>query len=207
MLLLVPLYNTENWYFKGLKKWLGYITICGDPDEQFYSYGFDEEKSKVLCASMKQPLPNIFQGTPFKKHVPFLIDAKGSESSSKMFLFLPSITDRKEKINRWVNNVNLHPIDCLYDDFKNYTPQNSEIEKKGLHPEDLDLPAPLINLETRNCILNFMKHTAGLASNNLIRNANALMQGKDAKIDKEEFSWINNSLSQTESKFKLGYQF
>ena len=47
VLLLVPLYNTENGYFKGLKKWLGYITILGDPDEQFYSYGFNEEKSKV----------------------------------------------------------------------------------------------------------------------------------------------------------------
>ena len=63
-----------------------------------------------------------------------------------------------------------------------------EIEKKGLHPEDVDLPAPLIRLETRYCISNFMKHTAGLSNNNLIRNANALMQSKDAKIDKEEFS-------------------
>ena len=80
-----------------------------------------------------------------------------------------------------------------------------EIEEKGLHPEDLDLLAPSIRLETRNCILNFMKHAAGLSNNNLIRNVNALMQSKDAKIDKEEFSWINNSLSQTESKFKLGY--
>ena len=108
---------------------MGYITIRGDREEQFYSYGFDEEKSKVLCASMKQLLPNIFQGTAFKKHVPFLIDSKGSESSSKMFFFLPSTTDRKEKINRWVNNVDLHPIDCLYDDFKNYTPENLQIAK------------------------------------------------------------------------------
>ena len=50
-----------------------------------------------------------------------------------------------------------------------------------------------------------MKHAAGLSNNNLIGNTNALMQSKDAKIDKEEFSWINSSLSQTESKFKLSY--
>ena len=100
----------------------------------------------------------------------------------------------------------MHLIDCLYNDFKNYAPQNLEIQKKGLHPKDLDLPAPLIRLETRNCILKFMKHTAGLSNNNnLIRNANALMQSKDAKIDQEEFSWANNSLCQTESKFKPGY--
>ena len=177
-----------------------YITIRGDPDEQFYSYGFNEEKFKVLCASMKQPLPKISQGTAFKKHVPFLIDAKGSEISSKMFFFLPSTTDRKEKINRWVNNVNLHPIDL-----KNYAPQNSDIVKNGIQPQELDLPSPLFRLETRNCILNSMKHDVSLSNNNLIRNANALMQSKDGKIDKEEFSWISNPLSQTESKFKLGY--
>ena len=91
--LFVPLHNTKNGYFKGLKKWLRYIAICGDPNS--YSYGFNEEKSKVLCASMKQPLPNIFQGTAFKKHVAFLIDAQGYESSSKTFFFLT--TDRKEK--------------------------------------------------------------------------------------------------------------
>ena len=48
-----------------------------------------------------------------------------------------------------------------------------------------------------------MKHAAGLSNNNLIKNVNALMQSKDAKIGKEDFTWINNSLSQTESKFKL----
>ena len=50
-----------------------------------------------------------------------------------------------------------------------------------------------------------MKQAVGLSNKNLIRNANALIQSKYAKIGKEEFSWINNSLSQTESKFKLGY--
>ena len=48
---------------------------------------------------MKQPLPNIFQGTAFKRYVPFLIDAKETEHSSKYF-FLSSTTDRKEKINK-----------------------------------------------------------------------------------------------------------
>ena len=63
--LLVPLYNIENGYFKGLRKWLGYTTIRMDQDEQFHGHGYDEEKSKILCANMKQPLPNIFQGTAF----------------------------------------------------------------------------------------------------------------------------------------------
>ena len=154
---------------------------------------------------MKQPLSNIFQGTAFKKHVLFLIEFKGTECSSKLFFFLPSTTDRKEKINRWVNNVNLHPINCLYDDFKNYAPQRFEIQKKGIQLQDLDFHIQAVRFETRECILNFMKHAAELSKNNLVRNSNALMQSKDAKIDKEDFNWINNSLTQAELKFKLRY--
>ena len=154
---------------------------------------------------MKQPLSNIFQGTAFKKHVLFLIESKGTECSSKLFFFLPSTTDRKEKINRWVNNVNLHPINCLYDDFKNYAPQSFEIQKKGIQLQDLDFHIQAVRFETRECILNFMKHAAELSKNNLVRNSNALMQSKDAKIDKEDFNWINNSLTQAELKFKLRY--
>ena len=154
---------------------------------------------------MKQPLSNIFQGSAFKKHVPFLIESKETECSSKLFFFLPSTMDRKEKINRWVNNINLHPINCLYDDFKNYAPQSFEIQKKGIQSQDLDFHIQAVKSETRECILNFMRHAAELSNNNLVRNSNALMQSKDAKIDKEDFSWINNSLTQAESKFKLHY--
>ena len=125
---------------------------------------------------------------------------------SRLFFFLPSITDRKEKINRWVNNVNLHLINCLYDDFENYVPQGPDIEKSGIQSQDLDFhTVEQVRLRTRQCILNFMKHAAEHSNNNLIRNSNALMQSKDAKLDKEDFSWINNSLSQTKSKIKLSY--
>ena len=130
---------------------------------------------------------------------------KDLKDRQKCFVFLRSTTDRKEKNNRWVDNVNLHPFGCLYDDFKNYATENLQIAKNGIQPQQLGLPSPLIRLETRNCVLRFMKHAAGTSNNNLIRNANALMQSKDAKIDKEEFSCIKNSLSQTGWKFKLGY--
>ena len=44
VILYVSLYNTENGYFKGEKKWLAYIMVRGDPDETVFSYSFDEEK-------------------------------------------------------------------------------------------------------------------------------------------------------------------
>ena len=91
-------YNTENSLFQCIKKWLAYIMISGDSNEIFYSYGFDEEKSKILCLTHKLPLPNIFQGTAFKKHYSKLIDGRQQFGNdfSKLFSILPTTTDRKE---------------------------------------------------------------------------------------------------------------
>ena len=60
VILYSPLYNTENRYFRGAKKWLSYIMIQGNSDETFLPYGYNKEKSKVLNASYKHLLPNIF---------------------------------------------------------------------------------------------------------------------------------------------------
>ena len=82
VILYSPLYNTENGYFRGVKKWLSYIMIQGNPDETFLSYGYNEERSKVLNASYKHPLPNIFQGTAFKKHAKMLTEERTAEDFS-----------------------------------------------------------------------------------------------------------------------------
>ena len=47
-MLYVPLYNTENGYFRGVKKWLAYIMVREDLDKMFFNYGYDEERSKIM---------------------------------------------------------------------------------------------------------------------------------------------------------------
>ena len=37
VILYMPLYNTENGFFRGVKKWLAYIMVRGDSDESFFS--------------------------------------------------------------------------------------------------------------------------------------------------------------------------
>ena len=111
-MLHLPLYNTKNGYFRGVKKWLAYIMVHRDSDETFFSYGYDAERSKIMYSSFKHSLPIIFQGTAFKKNTKMLIEEKGTADSSKLFFFLPSTTDHKEKVNKFFNNVHLHPIDC-----------------------------------------------------------------------------------------------
>ena len=48
--------------------------IREEPGKVFYSYRYDEKRSKILYSSFKQPQANIFQGTAFKKHIPHLIE-------------------------------------------------------------------------------------------------------------------------------------
>ena len=41
-----------------LRKELAYIALCGDSMECFFSYGYNEKKSKVLYSVAKDKIPN-----------------------------------------------------------------------------------------------------------------------------------------------------
>ena len=74
VMIYVPMYNINTGLFYGLTKKLGLITVRGDEQERFFSYGYSKEKSKLLYCNMKTQLPNIFSSTCFKKHFQLLLD-------------------------------------------------------------------------------------------------------------------------------------
>ena len=196
-LLYVPLYNKETGLFRGLGKRLGYITLRGDKNETFFSYGYDSEKSKMLYCSMKQQIPNIFQCTCFKKHHQYLLNEKATDKlASSLFLFLPSTLDRKESILQFKNSVNLHPIDSFYDDMKALN------NDKDFNPFELEST-------TRSNVLplfySYMKKVAETSNNNLVRNSNAFL-ASGGKVDpSSKFEWIDNSREETQGKFEVSY--
>ena len=51
----------------------------------FFSYGYDEERSKVLYSNFKYPLPHIFQGTTFKNYARMVTEEKQTQELSKDF--------------------------------------------------------------------------------------------------------------------------
>ena len=56
--------------------------------------GYDEERSKVFYSSFKHPLPTIFQGTSFKKHIDHITYFTFMASSTKLFQGILSVLTR-----------------------------------------------------------------------------------------------------------------
>ena len=106
------IYDRTNGEFKGVREDLAYIVLRGDPEEVFFSYGYDAAKAKVLYPVSKEKIPDAFSATCFNKHFPEIMnERREKENHSTLFYYLPSITDRKESINQWRDNVNLTSID------------------------------------------------------------------------------------------------
>ena len=96
-LVYVPIFNKATGLHGGLTKKSARITLRGGSNERFYSYGYSKEKNTELYCTMKQPLPNIFHCTAFKKHHGFILDRNQKKAKfSKVFLYLPSTLDKKE---------------------------------------------------------------------------------------------------------------
>lgn len=92
MKLSVPMYNVETGEFPGFRNWLAYIMVRGDDNELFLPHGYGMDKSSILYSNFKQILPNIFQGTSFKKHNTMLLNKQSVQSFLK--LLFPTIYHR-----------------------------------------------------------------------------------------------------------------
>ena len=193
-LLYVPLYIKVIGLYRGLTKKLGYIMLRGDKNEMFYSYGYDKERSKLLYCSMKQPIPNIFFCTSFKKHKNYLINEHTTDRlASSLFLFLPSTLDRKEEMLQFLDSVNLHPIDATYSDLKEFN------DDRDFDPSHLEIDS--LRHEVVPLFYKYMKKVAETSNHNLVRNSNAFLANGGKTDPDSKFEWINSSHTETREKF------
>ena len=110
----------------------------------------------------------------------------GNDNFSKLFFYLPSTTDRKEKFNKFRDNVQLHPIDCLYDDFVKYLPKEESFQL-----EDLDSSDHEKRKVVKKIVLNFFKHAVEVSNSNLMRNVKTLLLKGETKIS-DEFNLLGD---------------
>ena len=111
------------------------------------------------------------------------------------------MTDRKEKINQFVKNVSLHPIDCQYEDFKKYSQ-----DKTDFRPQGLDLPDLNKRLAAKEIVVNVFKDAARVSDSNLVRNANTLLMTGDTKVNADGvINWTGKSQRLDQDRFKCSY--
>ena len=190
--LLSPVYELESGQFKGIRKQMAFIVLRGDSDETFLSYGFDKTRSKTLFSYSKQQIPNAFVSVAFKKHFEQIMSGDRDESST-LFYFLPSLSDRKEEINQYLNNVSLTPVDLTVDFIEQFS-ENVAFKPDLLSSSDEKERKPQIEI-----LYGLFKHMATVSDQNLERNVVHLnlAQGR------HKMEWSNSKFDS--SKFKLTY--
>ena len=100
-----PKSNAETGEFLGLYETVRFMVVRGSPDEVFFNYGYNKDKSKVLYLDYRRRIPNSFSGTIFNRHRAMIETGEIDSDFSNIYFFLLSITDRSEDINQYLKNV------------------------------------------------------------------------------------------------------
>ena len=176
---------------------LAYIVLRGDEDEVFFSYGYNKAKSSVLYSYAKQQIPDTFISTSFKKHFQEVVNEKKNENYSKMFYYLPSISDRKEEINQYKSNVSLVPTDVTLEFINSFSSEKQyNFQPDLLKSRDEKVREPHVKV-----LRELFKHIASFSNQNLERNITYL----NAKNNRNssEMQWSTSRFDC--SKFRLTY--
>ena len=194
--LLSCVYEIESGQFKGVREQVALIVLRGDAGETFLSYGYDKVKSKLLYSFSKQQIPNAFVSVAFKKHFEQIMSDDGNDrkTSSSLFYFLPSVSDRKEEINQHKNNVSLSPIDITIDFIESFSQ-----EKVSFRPDLLDSSDEKKRKPQTEMLYGLFKHIATVSNQNLERNIVHL----NISQGRHKMEYSNSKFDS--SKFKLTY--
>ena len=192
--LLTCIYDNETGEFQGVREKIAFIVLRGDENDIFFSYGFDSSKEKILYSTSKQKIPDAFVSTSFKKHYHEVLNEKReSENQSQLFYYLPSITDRKESINKWLGNVNLTPVDFNLEFIESFSTAKQKFQPNLLNSSDPSKRNPQVDL-----LRNFFRHLASYSNQNLTRNVDCLLL-KEKKMLKK---WNGVSVQQKNMTFQ-----
>ena len=195
--LLCCVYDLETGNFKGLRAILTYIVLRGDSDEVFFSYGYSKAKSSVLYSYAKQQIPDTFIATSFKRHFQEVVNEKRNEDYSKMFYYLPSISDRKEEINQYKSNVSLVPTDVTLEFINSFSSEKQyNFQLNLLNSQDEKVREPHVKV-----LRELFKHIASYNNQNLERNIMYLNTKENRSSS--DMEWTLNRFDS--SKFKLTY--
>ena len=183
-----PRYDRDSGKFLGLYETVGFLVVRRDPFEIFLSYGYYNEKSKILYSDFKRKIPCSFSSTLFSPHIK-LIERTDNLQMSQLFFCLPSITDRKESLKQYFKNVNIRLID---EDKKKLDTLSGET----FDPSKLGSKSP----KMRSVVMSTLKEIASILNSNLKKNADTLTCKE--KISNESVEWVDVVNCSIPEKFK-----
>ena len=190
-----PQYNPETGKFKGLYETAGFLVVRGSPEEVFFNYGYDKEKSKTLFSHYRRKIPNSFSGTIFNGHRTMIESGEVESEMSNIFFFLHSITDRSEEINKYLNNVPVCPVDITQQQLNGWA-------KTSFDPSKLDTYGLEENMMT-NAVIKCLKHMNDISSSNIIRNADGWLSRREVDAP---VAWVGEHKQRLPpQKFKVSY--
>ena len=197
--LLTCVYDLESGDFRGIREQIAFIVLRGDADEIFLSYGYNKTKSTAVYSYSKEQIPNAFVSVAFKKHFDEIVNESSSKTDvrSSLFYFLPSISDRKESVNQFKNNVSLMPCDVSVELIESFSP----LKDVSFKPYLLNSVKEEERKPQTEMLYGLFKHIAQISNQNLERNIVHLnlLQNRSAS----EMEWSNKKFDS--SKFKLTY--
>ena len=190
-----PSYDLNSGEFLGINEVVGYIMLRNVENEVFFSYGYSEEHASTLFCHQKQSIPNIFRATAFNLHR-LSTHLENKSTMSDICFYLPSITDRKEDINRYKSMVSLLPVTSSIADINGFSPDGYDFNPKHLDEDGQNQKC------TRETLYSFFKNIAKVSNSNLVQNVYALLKKKgishlsvkwakslhQAKVDYSQFS-------------------
>ena len=163
-----PSYDLNSGKFLGINEVVGYIMLRNVENEVFFSYGYSEEHTSTLFCHQKQSIPNIFRATAFNSHR-LSTHLENKSTMSDICFYLPSITDRKEDINRYKSMVSLLPVTSSIVDINGFSPDGYDFNPKHLDEDGKN------QKYARETLYSFFKNIAKVSNSNLVQNVYALL--------------------------------
>ena len=188
-------YDPETGEFKGLYETIGYLVVRGSPEEVFFNYGYDREKSKVLYSQYKRRIPNSFSGTIFNRHREMIKSGEAEGECSNIYFFLQSITDWSDDINKYLNNVSIFLFDITQSQLNARAGTNFYPSKLGLLGLEKNTMA--------DAVVKCLKHINEISNSTLICNAESLLSQREIEVP---IDWVGENRNRIPlQKFKVSH--
>ena len=175
-------YDPKTGEFKGLYETIGYLVVKGSPEEVFFNYRFNCEKSKVLYLHYRRRIPNSFTRTIFNRHRTMIESGVVDGDFSNIYFFLPVITNRLEEISQYLINVSFSPVDINQGQLDTWSGIKFDPSKLDLFGLEKSIMS--------DAVVKCLKQINNISNSNIVCNADGVLSRREVDVPVD---WIRQN--------------